>query len=261
MAKKIIGLVVALIIGFVLGFPSGYLMAPSVEPHQNQMDKLQGQTTQKSNEIQMLQQQVNNLTNQLTLRDDAISELQEQISNLTDQNRILQERINNLTTQLEIYESKAKLPEFNIFDVEYSYSSATFFFELESLQFSIQNIGEGTATDVAISVVWVIRDIDIGWVEINFGITNNVVDALNWYNLVVEDFGEDSVYAKDALNRLERAINDDRELKPNEIKTYMLTIPEDVNNRDSLPSHVVEIGNVTFVVSCTEGVTETFVFD
>jgi len=68
-----------------------------------------------------------------------------------------------------------------------------------------------------------------------------------------------------------RAKNDDRELKPNEIKTYSLTIPEDVNNvayviqgkefEESFPTEIVEIGNLTFTISCAEGVKETFVFD
>ena len=88
---------------------------------------------------------------------------------------------------------------------------------------------------------------------------------------MVQEYSEDSGYAFDALQRIQRAKNDDRELKPNEIKTYSLTIPEDVNNvayviqgkefEESFPTEIVEIGNLTFTISCAEGVKETFVFD
>lgn len=174
----------------------------------------------------------------------------------------LQERIEENAESEEIeelLEETTSKPDFNIFGVDYSYSTPTFF-ELERLAFSIQNMGEATATNVTISVVWLVRDIDVGWTNIDFGITNDVADALDYYNVYLTAFGEESVYTKHALDKLEQARNDDRELKPNEITTYTLTIPEDVNNKESIYYRIVEIGDIIFSVSCAEGIEETFVF-
>jgi len=170
----------------------------------------------------------------------------------------------------------SKVPDFNIFSVEKEYSTPTFF-KLKGLHFSIQNVGNGTATNVTIKVVWSVKDLSGSaenpevTVALDFGITNSVADAQDYYNRMVQEFGADSIYALHAFDKLEQARDAKRDLQPNEVESYFLEYPEDLNDAiygtgatvedGVLPTHIVNLGNVTFTLGCAEGVAETFTFD
>jgi len=156
------------------------------------------------------------------------------------------------------------IPDFNVFGTEKIYSQPTFF-RPEGVHFFIQNIGNGTATNVTIRVVWIIQDINQGTVVLDFGITNDVKDAEGYYNRMLQIYGADSAYARDAYDRLLAAQNAERNLKPAETQSYSLDYPIDLNTisgveNAELPTDIVALGNVTFTVNCAERIAETHVF-